>query len=359
MGELTKAEIYLKNRLKVLSDEKVILATKINNLEIEIEEVEKKIIEMGKDVDDSFEIFSPHVKKNDFIRDEIVKLKETKEDLVDELTNLKKKVNIIDEDMLLIQDALSVYDDEIQNNDVTGENDGDDVTGENVEVVNANYKESLIGIKILECQENDRQRIARELHDSTVQVLTNLVHKCEICFRIMSVDSVRAKLELEIMSKTLKETIEDMRNIIYDLRPLSIDDLNFADCMHNVIDKLKSTTNSNINLLVSNNVPGIKSVITSTIMRIIQEAVNNSIKHASAKEINVNIDYNEEKDSLKIEISDNGIGFDVDRVFASNHMSNSGFGLHIMKERVLLLSGSIDYQSKIGEGTKIVMEIPV
>mgnify|MGYP006874672759 CR=1 FL=1 len=82
MEDFTKSERYLKNRLVKLIDEKTILVSKINNIEIQIEEIDLKINEISKDVDNSFEIFSPHAKKNDFIRDEIDKLKESKKDFL-------------------------------------------------------------------------------------------------------------------------------------------------------------------------------------------------------------------------------------------------------------------------------------
>lgn len=104
---MTKAENYLSNRLSMLSDEKIIITTKINNLDIEIEEINEKIREISNDMDDTFEIFSPRVKKNDFIRDEIQKLKNNREELSRNKEKLCEQTKMVDEDIKIIKDALS------------------------------------------------------------------------------------------------------------------------------------------------------------------------------------------------------------------------------------------------------------
>ena len=81
------------------------------------------------------------------------------------------------------------------------------------------------GINILDLQERDRQRIARDLHDSTVQNLTSLIHKIQLCLRLVDMDPVRTKLELGSMTNTLKAVINELREIIYNLKPMSLEDL--------------------------------------------------------------------------------------------------------------------------------------
>lgn len=342
---MTKAENYLYERLSMLSDEKVIIITRINNLEIEIEEINDKIEEISNDVDDTFEIFSPRVKKNDFIRDEIDKLKKSKKELVKQLEDLNEQSSLVDEDIALIKDAIGeskLTDEEI------------DKVKDDIE---AAHKKSTVGLHILEMQENERQRIARDLHDSTVQVLANLVHKCEICSKVMDVDSVRAKLELEIMTKTLRETISDMRNIIYDLRPMSFDDLGFDITITRIINKIKESTDMNVELKIVGDVYKLESVIEITLIRIIEEASTNSIKYSNGKNLEIIIEYRE--NSIHLEISDDGDGYVLDEILKPEENNYNGFGITMMKERVFLLSGEITIDSKIKEGTKIVIDIPI
>ena len=102
---MTKAESYLYDRLDMLSDEKVILITKIN-----IEEINTKIEELSKDVDDAFDFFSPRAKKNDFIRDEIESLNVKKQELSKLIEDLNKQSVLVDEDIFIIKDALGEND---------------------------------------------------------------------------------------------------------------------------------------------------------------------------------------------------------------------------------------------------------
>lgn len=213
-----------------------------------------------------------------------------------------------------------------------------------------------IGINILELQEQDRKRIARDLHDSTVQNLTSLIHKCELCFRLVDMDPVRTKLELNTMSNTLKSVINEIREIIYDLKPMSLDDLGLLATVERYISQLM--INHDIDIKVSCNTERrIMPIKKLSIFRIIQEACNNAIKHAEAKSIDIDISYGET--SMAVTISDNGKGFDADIKKDCVPPDYSGYGLSIMKERVNLLSGTMKIQSKINEGTIVKITVPI
>lgn len=375
---MTKAENYLSNRLSMLSDEKIIITTKINNLDIEIEEINEKIREISNDMDDTFEIFSPRVKKNDFIRDEIQKLKNNREELSRNKEKLCEQTKMVDEDIKIIKDALSekllainseknsqIEDYSNSNSEIQSESEEPDsnlnisnnIKQQDLNNVDKMYTKNTLGIHILKYQENERQRIARDLHDSTVQVLANLVHRCEICSKVMDVDSVRAKLEIEVIEKTLKDSISDMRNIIYNLRPMIFDDLGFEATLTKVVNKLNTSSDFNITLEMEGESVNPEPVVAITIIRIIEESCNNSIKHSNGSEIKIYIK-NENK-ILHIEVSDNGDGYVIDEILKPEENNNKGFGVSMMKERVALLSGEIAIDSKINEGTKITIDIPI
>lgn len=375
---MTKAENYLSNRLSMLSDEKIIITTKINNLDIEIEEINEKIREISNDMDDTFEIFSPRVKKNDFIRDEIQKLKNNREELSRNKEKLCEQTKMVDEDIKIIKDALSekllainseknsqIEDYSNSNSEMQSESEEPDsnlnisnnIKQQDLDNVDKMYTKNTLGIHILKYQENERQRIARDLHDSTVQVLANLVHRCEICSKVMDVDSVRAKLEIEVIEKTLKDSISDMRNIIYNLRPMIFDDLGFEATLTKVVNKFNTSSDFNITLEMEGESVNLEPVVAITIIRIIEESCNNSIKHSNGSEIKIYIK-NENK-VLHIEVSDNGDGYVIDEILKPEENNNKGFGVSMMKERVALLSGEIAIDSKINEGTKITIDIPI
>ena len=212
-------------------------------------------------------------------------------------------------------------------------------------------------LALLNSVETERQRIARDLHDSTTQSLTSLVHKTELCTKLIDKDPVRCKLELFSVNKCLREIIEDMRGLIYDLRPMSFDDIGFDVTVERSLDKFKRFNNINCVYKVEGKPYPIDNVVQITLLRVIQEACNNAIKHASASNLIVSMKY---KDSqLKLMIQDDGRGFDVSSIQSVSRDDNTGFGLSMMKERVYLLSGKLDIQSSPGNGCSICVTIPI
>lgn len=213
------------------------------------------------------------------------------------------------------------------------------------------------GLQILQTQELERKRIARDLHDSTVQNLTSLIHKTELCSKYVDIDSIRTKLELEIMKKTIRTTINDMREIIFDLRPMSLDDLGLIPTIERYIEQIMQTNDIKINFTYMNDKNDINSIINFTLFRIIQEACNNVIKHANASDINIALTYNDSV--IKLLIEDDGVGFDISEQMEESCKSSTNFGLSIMKERVYLLSGQIHIESKKNKGTIINIKVPL
>lgn len=213
------------------------------------------------------------------------------------------------------------------------------------------------GLNILEAQERERQRIARDLHDSTVQNLTSLVHKTELCSKLIGVDSIRAKLELTTMSNTIKTTINDMRDTIYNLKPMSLDDLGLVVTVERYAKQLMIT--QDIQIFIHNNYEkeDVLPVIKLTLFRIIQEACRNVIKHANAKIIKIDISYDDQR--IIVAVMDNGIGFDVVKQQAKGSEESSNFGLSIMRERISLLSGTLEIISEKEKGTIVTISVPL
>ncbi len=213
------------------------------------------------------------------------------------------------------------------------------------------------GLSILEAQEIDRQRIARDLHDSTVQSLTSLVHKAELCVKLIDIDATRAKLELTSMSNTIKTVINDMRGIIYNLKPMTLDDLGLTITLERYASRLMDLNNINVIIHSNEETKEILPVIKVTLFRIIQEACNNVIKHANASLITIDINY--EEHNVTVSIKDNGAGFDIDNSNSDGAKHSSSFGLSIMKERISLLSGTVDIKSEMGKGTTVIVSAPL
>ncbi|CRZ35693.1 two-component system sensor histidine kinase DegS [Herbinix hemicellulosilytica] len=223
-------------------------------------------------------------------------------------------------------------------------------------ILNQQKSQIDIGLNILELQEQDRQRIARDLHDSTVQNLTSLIHKCELSTKFVDIDPVRTRLELLTISNTLKSVINEIREIIFNLKPMSLDDLGLIMTIERFINQLMNHHDIEIKLKYNEERNDILPVINLSIFRLIQEACNNAIKHANAKCIEIDIKYDE--NHINITIKDDGKGFDTNEIKERITQDYTGCGLSIMKERVYLLSGTLDIQSKINKGTIINISVP-
>lgn len=222
---------------------------------------------------------------------------------------------------------------------------------------NSDEKEELYRFHMLEIQETERQRISRELHDDTVQNLTSLIHKTELCSKLVEMDPVRCKLELASMTKFLREIITDTRNMIYNLRPMLYDDIGLEAAVERVLEKLELKTSRKIICFELQGEPyQLPSVVGITILRIIQEACSNALCHANSASIHVLLSY--EPEHIYINVSDNGVGFDLNKINTINASDNSGFGLAMMKERVYLLSGNLNIKTEQDKGTTIEVRIP-
>lgn len=298
----------------------------------EIAEIEKEKDVLEQNIDFSFEAFSPIKPKHSFEQEEAKRLKQQIDQLKSLIQGLDKEKAKIKKKRETLKGALYQLDpnDEYESKDF----------------------EELYGVKILEQQEAERQRIARELHDTTVQTLTGLIHKMEFCSMIMDKDKERVKSELEFMSSVIKESIDGMRNIIYDLRPMTFDDIGFAETLSRAIDKLQKNSDAIISYEVKGEAIRVAPIIELTIMRLMQEACNNAKKHAEAENIRVTLEYREKK--ICLTVVDDGKGFEI-----VDGKGKGGFGLSIMKERAYLLKGDIDIISEIGKGTKVYVEIPI
>jgi two-component system sensor histidine kinase DegS len=190
-----------------------------------------------------------------------------------------------------------------------------------------------------------------------VQNLTSLVHKAELCIKLIEIDSIRAKLELNSMSNTIKTVINEMRGIIYNLKPMSLDDIGLTVTLERYAGRLMDLNNINV-IVRSNEEPKeIHPVIKLTLFRIIQEACNNVIKHANATAINIDIIYDE--CLVNVSIKDNGSGFNLNNTHSGGGGHSSSFGLSIIKERISLLSGTVDIKSEKDYGTTVTVSAPL
>jgi len=216
------------------------------------------------------------------------------------------------------------------------------------------------GLKVIQAQELERKRIARDMHDGPAQSLSNLVIKTELCIKLMDKDIDRTKLELQNLKAHIRSTIDETRRMIYNLRPMSIDDLGLIPTLNRLIEKVKDDEGLHIEFVVKEtkayDANSIDSVINLTLYRISQEALNNIVKYSKASNIRIELTY--EPDAIDLLIIDNGVGFVVEDL-KLNLQDNKGFGLSMMRERANLLNSEINIISEINKGTSIHTRVPL
>lgn len=218
-------------------------------------------------------------------------------------------------------------------------------------------KKQTLGIKIIEAQEEERHRVARDIHDGPAQSLANLGLKVELCEKLLSINIDRTKEELKNLKQLVRDNLKDVRKIIYDLRPMSLDDLGLIPTVQRYASVFSDETSIETDIKVFNDSAEINSIVEIAAFRIVQEGLSNIRKHSNAKNVLIKIEGNGKK--LYIVIHDDGSGFDAEQIYNSNDTLSGGFGLIGMKERAELLGGSLQITSVIGKGTKVIVNIPI
>lgn len=212
----------------------------------------------------------------------------------------------------------------------------------------------LILYDIINIQENERKRIAEELHDSSIQNLTHLIHMIELSMMYIDKDFIRAKLELENCIKLLKSTINEMRDTIYNLRPMAFDDLGFKKSIDELVTNVRKESK---NIEIEYNVCELNienNLLLVTIYRIIKEILVNASKHSNGNKIILNVTV-EDKNCI-IYIKDNGKGFSFEDL---DEKRDKHFGIPILKERTELLQGTFSIYTEPEMGTEVKIQIPL
>lgn len=214
----------------------------------------------------------------------------------------------------------------------------------------------LLGLRIIKAQEDERQRVARDIHDGPAQLMSNVVLKAEICEKMIDVDLEKARIELKSLKKIVRDSLQDVRKIIYNLRPMSLDDLGLVPTLQRYIMTFQEDSGISVSFKTRGIFEDIKSLISLTVFRIVQESINNIRKHADARSVTINLE-STEKD-LKLYIYDDGRGFDIESLKAKSDDISGGFGLISMRERIDLLGGELNISSEPGKGTRLNIAIP-
>ena len=209
--------------------------------------------------------------------------------------------------------------------------------------------------QITKAQEEERKRIARELHDETAQDLYALNRELDNFLRGNAGLSAECADFLKGVAGQIKEVLQGVRRFDRDLRPPILDDLGLLSALRWLVDELKGQSGIAADITVSGNERRLSAEAELIVFRIVQEALRNVEKHAEASKLKVKVEFDQGK--MKLSISDNGKGFDLGESLAELPRAGK-LGLAGMEERVRLLGGTLKIQSKLGKGTTVEIEIP-
>jgi signal transduction histidine kinase len=216
-----------------------------------------------------------------------------------------------------------------------------------IAIENAYLYDQSKALAILE----ERNRLARDLHDSVTQSLYSLVLLTEGWRRMLGTPAeVQADEYLHRIGEIALQALKEMRLLIYELRPPDIEHEGLVGALQKRIDAVEKRVGIEARVIMEDFIE-LSTPVEDGLYRIAQEALNNALKHAEAKKITVRI-YTE-KEMIVLEIADNGRGFDP------NMNDNlGGMGVINMRERALMLQGSLTIQSILGEGTRVIVRAP-
>lgn len=209
-------------------------------------------------------------------------------------------------------------------------------------------------IQILHAQEQERKRIARELHDETSQVLTSLLISLAMLEESLTSDTGRARIA--DTRALAHQTLRAVRNLSIDLRPSALDDLGLLPALRWYIKEYQQKCGIEVDFSASGLKERLPAEMETAIYRIIQESLTNTAKHARAHKVRVTL--TESDSAIRVRIVDDGCGFDAPAVLRTP-WQDRGLGLGGMMERASLLNGSVDIQSQQSNGTTISVRIPL
>jgi signal transduction histidine kinase len=217
------------------------------------------------------------------------------------------------------------------------------------------YRE-LLG-KFLASSEDERRRIAREIHDDINHILLSVKLNLEDMEVTLPPELVKAREKLKVLHTHVSKAFDDLHRLSLDLRPPGLDELGLPQAL----DWYVQTQSREAGLPIKIEVRGLSQrrpapVVETELLRIAQEALSNILKHAQASSANVRLTFGRSK--LTLEVADDGIGFDVDAIFSARGTTRN-LGLLGMIERAEMCGGELNIRSSPGGGTKLTAVVPI
>lgn len=204
----------------------------------------------------------------------------------------------------------------------------------------------------ISAQEEERKRVARELHDETAQSLTSLLVRLRIAERASSVEEMRAAIAE--VRELAGRTLDEVRNLAVELRPSALDDLGLVPALRWYTKQYAERHGIEVDFEARSLGERLAGLVELVFYRVIQEALTNVAKHAGARHVSILLERS--GDTVRATIRDDGQGFDVAATLRSRERGLGLFGMH---ERLTLVGGDLRIESETGRGTRVVAEVPL
>jgi len=205
-------------------------------------------------------------------------------------------------------------------------------------------------------REEEKRKIARDLHDETSQLLTSLTAYLEAAIETLSTGANGTRALLEKAQALCINIFDELHKLINELRPSSLDRFGLTAAIRSLIDSHLKVVGVKVSFKTTGKVRRLPATLEVALFRVIQEALNNIARHARANTADVSVHFR--KDGIQVSIKDDGIGFNFQEAISSKD-GLRGLGLLGMRERVELMNGSLVINSSPGHGTEIAIEVPL
>jgi PAS domain S-box-containing protein len=202
-------------------------------------------------------------------------------------------------------------------------------------------------------REEERARIARDLHDGVAQTIYFMALKADMIRQQVTQKPEWAAAELKEIGNTARQAIREVRRTIFALRPLKWSNDDFVQALATFVEEFAEQSGWQVDVNIDESMPTIPSRLEPTIFRLVQESLNNVAKHAEADRVWISLQRAENVAILELLVRDDGCGFDQDEV------TDNGLGLNQMRERVNAVGGTLQIESRSGTGTSVTAQIPL
>jgi signal transduction histidine kinase len=240
--------------------------------------------------------------------------------------------------------------------DCEGAEEFDDADQRLIEMLAAHAAVAIENARLLERSRElniveERNRLARELHDAVSQKLFGLVLNAESAATLLRRDAGAAAEQVEQLGELAQDALEELRGLIFELRPASLEEEGLAATLRKHVDMLERVHGRDIELRISG-ATGAEPETEGEVLRIAQQALDNALRHADAERIELRLQGRDGR--LTVTVADDGVGFDP----GERGLRSRRLGLTSMEERARALGGTLAVVSRPGEGTTVTLEVP-